>query len=64
MRQNKIYKKCFPGVNADHLNHHIIPTLSEDKPDTGIIYVGVNETDRDDLILQIGKLDLHGRIMG
>ena len=56
----KIYKKCFPGVNVNHLNHHIIPTLSEDKPDTKIIHVGVsnmmNGTDRDYLILQTGRI--------
>ena len=50
----------FPGVNANQLNHNIIPTLSEDKPDTVIIHVGVNDImkriDRDDLILQISKI--------
>ena len=55
LRHNEIYKNCFPGVNANHLNHYIIPTLSEDKPDTVIIHVGVNDimngTDRDDFIL-------------
>ena len=55
LKHNETYKKCFPGVNANHLNHHIIPTLSEDKPDTVIIHVGVNDimnrTDRDDFIL-------------
>ena len=61
-RHNEIYKKCFSGVNANHLKHHIIQTLSEDKPDTVIIHVGVNDimngTDRDDLILQIGRIGL------
>ena len=50
----------FPGVNTNQLNHNIIPTLSEDKPDTVIIHVGVNDImkriDRDDLILQISKI--------
>ena len=56
---NEIYKKCFPGVNANHLNHPIIPKLSEDKLNTVIIHVGVNDimngTVRDDLILQTGR---------
>ena len=55
LRHNEIYKKSFLGVNANHLNHNIILTLSEDKLDTVIIHVGVNNmmngTDRDDLIL-------------
>ena len=60
LRHSEIYKKCFPGVNTNHLKLHIIPTLSEDKPDTVIIHVGVddmmNGTDRDGLILQIGRI--------
>ena len=43
LRHNKIYKKRFPSVNANHLNHHIIRTLSEDKPGTVIVHVGVND---------------------
>ena len=60
MRHKEIHKKCFPGVNANHLNHYIIPTMSEDKPDTVIIHVSVNDMmngrDRDDLILRIGRI--------
>ena len=56
----KYVKKSFPGVNANHLNYHIISTLSEDKPDNAVIHVGVNdmmnEIDRDDLILQIDRI--------
>ena len=56
----EIYKKCFPGVNANHLKHHIIPTLNEDKPYTLIIHVGVNDimngTDRDNLVVQSGRI--------
>ena len=62
-RHNKTYKKCFSGVNANHLNHHIIRTWSlkpEDKPETVIIHVSVkdmmNRTDRDYLILQTGRI--------
>ena len=68
MRHNKIYKKFFPCVNTNNLNHHIVPTLSEDKSDTVTIHVSVNNmmngTDRDDLILPLVELDLHARIMG
>ena len=57
---NEIYKKAFPGVNANRLNHQIIPALSEDKPVILVIHVGVNDimnrTDSDDLILQIGRI--------
>ena len=56
---NKIYKKHFLSVNANQLNHHTIPMLSKDKPNTAIIYVGVNDmmnrTDHNDLILQINR---------
>ena len=58
--KNEIYKKTFPAVNVDQLNHHIFPKLSGDKPDTVIIHVGVNDMmngiDRDDLILYIGSI--------
>ena len=54
LRHNEIYKKCFPAVQVNHLNHHIFQKLSEDKPDTVIIHVDVNDMmngiDRDDLI--------------
>ena len=32
--KNEIYKKNFPAVNVDQLNHHIFPKLSGDKPDS------------------------------
>ena len=39
---------------------YIIPTFSEDKPDTVITHVGMNDmmngTDPDDLIIQIGRI--------
>ena len=60
LRHNKICEKCFPGINANHLNHHIIQRLSEDKTDTVIIHVGVNDvinrTDHNNLILQIDRI--------
>ena len=34
--KNEIYKKTFPAVNVDQLNHHIFPKLSGDKPDTPV----------------------------
>ena len=36
------YRKAFSGANADHLAHHCIPTLLEDKPDICIINAGTN----------------------
>ena len=42
-RETIIYRKTFPGVNLVHMNHHIIPTLLEDKPDIVILHVGIND---------------------
>ena len=56
-KQVNIYKKCFPGVNSNHLNNYILPTLCEDKPDSVIVHAGVNNimngTNHDDLVTQI-----------
>ena len=38
-----VYRKTFPGVNSVHMNHHIIPTLLEDKLDIVIVHVGIND---------------------
>ena len=43
LKDANIYKKCFPGVSSNHLNHHILPTLHEDQPDSVIIHVGIND---------------------
>ena len=42
-RKTIVYRKTFPGVNSVHMNHHIIPTLLEDKPDIVIVHVGIND---------------------
>ena len=60
MKHKEIYTKYFPDVNVNELNHHIIPTVSDDRLGTVIIHVDVNDmlsgTDSDDLILQIGRV--------
>ena len=38
-----VYRNTSPGVNSIHMNHHIIPTLLEDKPDIVIVHVGIND---------------------
>ena len=38
-----VYRKTFPGVIPVHMNHHIIPTLLEDKLDIVIVHVGIND---------------------
>ena len=42
-RNTIVYRKTFPGVNSLHLNHHILPTLREDKPDIVLVHVGIND---------------------
>ena len=42
-RKTIVYRKAFPGVNSVRMNHHIIPTLLEDKPDIVIVNVGIND---------------------
>ena len=62
VKHKEIYKKCFPGVNANHLNHYVLPKLSEDQPDAVIIHVGINDiingTDHNDLVSQINNIAL------
>ena len=37
------YRKTFPGATVNELAHYGIPTLLEDKPDTVIIHIGIND---------------------
>ena len=60
-RRNAIvYRKNFPGVNSVHINHHIIATLLEDKPDIVIVHVGINDIlnrfDQDQIIKNIQQI--------
>ena len=68
MRHNKIYKKCFLGVNVDHLNHHITPMLRKDKPKIENIHVGVNDmmngSDHNGLILRIDRTEFISKNYG
>ena len=38
-----VYRKSSLGVNSIHVNHHIIPTLLEDKSDIITVHVGIND---------------------
>ena len=45
--------KAFPGAKAQHLEHYIVPSLMDEKPDTVVIMVGANNirtTDTDEFI--------------
>ena len=35
--------KSFPGANSKDLNHYVIPTLNNVKPDVALIHVGTND---------------------
>ena len=35
--------KCFPGSTVKQLNHYSLPTLSEEKPNTVLRHVGIND---------------------
>ena len=41
--KGKSHIKAFSGSNAKQLNHHIISTLEDDKPDIVIVHVGSND---------------------
>ena len=53
-RNTIIYRQTLPGINSVHMNHHIILTLLEDKPDIVIVHVGINDVrnrfDQDQII--------------
>ena len=42
-KHQQIYRKCFPGVNANDLNYHIVPTLVEHKLDNVVAHAVVND---------------------
>ena len=35
--------RSFPGTNSKHLNHHVVPSLIDDKPQAVIIHCGTND---------------------
>ena len=45
----KAYINCFSGANSKRLEHYILPTLVEDKPDIVIIHIGSNDVTHDTL---------------
>ena len=54
--------KAFPGAKAAHLEHYVIPSLAEEKPDAVVIMVGandisnnVNDKDIANTIMNVGR---------
>ena len=43
LRGGKAFFRSFSGANARQLQHYIMPTLQDDKPDAIIIHVGTND---------------------
>ena len=38
-----VYFKCFSGANTKQLDHHVIPVLIDEKPQTVFIHIGSND---------------------
>ena len=43
LKNGKAFFRCFSGSTSKQLNHYIIPSLVDDKPDAVIIHVGTND---------------------
>ena len=43
MRNGKAFFRSFRCANSKQLNHYIIPTLVDDKPDVILLHVGTND---------------------
>ena len=43
LRNGKVYFRSFSGATSKQLDHYIIPSLVDDKPDAVIIHVGTND---------------------
>ena len=43
MRNRKAFFRSFSGANSNQLDHYIIPTLVEGKPDVVLLRVGTND---------------------
>ena len=58
--QQQIYRKSFLGANTTHPDHHMVPNLDEDKPDTVLAHVGINDVlkgaNNDNLIIWIARI--------
>ena len=54
-RSGKTFFRSFSGANSKQLNHYIIPTLVEDKPDVGINDILSNANDTE---LANGKINI------
>ena len=43
LRSGKAFFRSFRCANSKQLNHYIIPTLVDDKPDVVLLHVGTND---------------------
>ena len=43
LRHGKVYVRSFSGATSKQLDHYIMPSLVDDKPDAFIIHVGTND---------------------
>ena len=43
LHSGKAFFRSFSGANSKQLNHYIIPTLVDDKPDVVLLHVGTND---------------------
>lgn len=43
LNNNSVRVRYFPGTTVKRLNHYVIPTLTDDTPDTIIIQSGCND---------------------
>ena len=43
LRSGNAFFRSFSGANSKQLNHYIIPTLVDDKPDVVLLHVGTND---------------------
>ena len=59
-RSDKTFFRSFSDANSKQLNHYIIPTLVEDKPDVGLLHVGINDilSNANDTELANGKINI------
>ena len=60
LRNGKVYFRSFSGATSKQLDHYIIPSLVDDKPDAVIIHVGTNNilynADYEDIAWNIIKI--------
>ena len=55
-KEDKAWVKNFDGGKSKHINHHVLPFLQENLPETVIIHSGTNEINEN--LIHITKHDL------